>query len=270
MNDQVALVKNIVGSFANSAAEILPKIVTALVLLLIGWIVAKIASGIVKKVLETLNVERFMDQIREIDIFSGVTTKLSHMLSKMVYWGIMLIVFIMASEVLGMQTITDGISSLLAYIPKLFSAVIFFVLGSLLANIIKNFIESAMNSMNLKIGKFLSSLVFYFLLIMIAISALNQAGIGTDIIQDNFKIIVGAFVFSLGLGYAISSKDLVSNLLAGYYSKSKLKKGQVITFKGTTGKVLSTDNTSVTLESEGKRTIIPLSQFLSEKIEIMD
>lgn len=267
---QLDLVKNVVSSFGKSAADFLPSLFSALIVFLIGWIIARILRSVIKKVLDSLNLEQFMDKVRDISIFSGINTKLSTLLSSLVYWGILLMVMVMSAEILGMDTITDGISALMGYIPKLISAVIFFVLGSLLANLIKNFIESAMNSMNLKIGKFLANLVFYFLLIMIAISALNQAGIGTDIIQDNFKIIVGAFVFSLGLGYALSSRDLVSNLLAGYYSKSKISIGQKVAFQGSQGTVVKTDNTSVTLQADGKKIIIPLSQFLNDKIEILD
>jgi len=220
--------------------------------------------------LDKLNLEKVMDKIREVDIFKGMTFSVGTLVSKLVYWGIFITFFIAAVEVLGIDSISNGIKEILGYVPKLISAVLFFVIGSVLANIIKNFITSAMSSMNLKTGKAIGSFVFYFLLIMVGISALNQAGIGTDIIQDNLKIIVGAFVFSLGLGYALASKGLMSNLLAAYYSKDKVALGKTVSFQGTTGRVSKKDNTSITIEADGKETIIPLSKLLDDKIEILN
>jgi len=266
---QLDIVKDVLTSMSQGFAETIPGIITAAVLLFIGWLLAKVISSIIKKVLDKLNLEGIMDKVREVDIFKGMTFSLGTLVSKFIYWGIFLTFFIAAIEVLGIDSISNGIKEILAYVPKLISAVLFFVIGSVLANVIKNFITTAMSSMNLKTGKAIGNFVFYFLLIMVAISALNQAGIGTDIIQDNLKIIVGAFVFSLGLGYALASKGLMSNLLAGYYSKDKVRLGQKISFQGVTGQVLKKDNTSVTIDADGKQVIIPLSKLLDDKIEVL-
>lgn len=269
ITDQFTIVKDVLTSISQGFADTIPGIITAFILLLIGWIIAKIVASVIQKVLDRLNLERIMDKIREVDIFKGMTFSLGTLVSKLVYYGIFLTFFIAAVEVLGIDSISNGIKEILGYVPKLISAVLFFVIGSVLANVIKNFITSAMSSMNLKTGKAIGNFVFYFLLVMVGISALNQAGIGTDIIQDNLKIIVGAFVFSIGLGYALASKGLMSNLLAAYYSKDKVQLGQHINFQGTSGKVLKVDNTSITIDSEGKKVIIPLSKLLDDKLEVI-
>jgi len=269
VTDQLTIVKDVLTSMSQGFADTIPGIITAVVLLFIGWLLAKIISTVIGRVLDKLNLEMVMDKIREVDIFKGMTFSMGTLIAKFVYWGIFLTFFIAAVEVLGIDSISNGIKEILGYVPKLISAVLFFVIGSVLANIIKNFITTAMSSMNLKTGKAIGNFVFYFLLVMVAISALNQAGIGTDIIQDNLKIIVAAFVFSLGLGYALASKGLMSNLLAAYYSKDKVALGQTISFQGTTGRVMKKDNTSVTIESNGKEVIIPLSKFMDDKIEII-
>ncbi len=266
--NQLTIVKDVLTSMSQSFADTIPGIITALVLLIIGWLIAKIVASIIQKVLDKLNLERIMDKVREVDIFKGMTFSLGTLVSKLVYYGIFLTFFIAAIEVMGIDSISNGIKEILGYIPKIVSAVLFFVIGSVFANVIKNFITTAMSSMNLKTGKAIGSFVFYFLIVMVGISALNQAGIGTDIIQDNLKIIVAAFVFSLGLGYALASKGLMSNLLAAYYSKDKVQLGQEVTFQGTTGKVIKKDNTSLTLDSGGKQVIIPLSKLLDDKLEV--
>jgi len=269
MGEQFTLVKDVLTSMKNSFVELVPGVLSFIILLIVGWILAKIFSSIIKRVIDGLNLERVMDKIREVDIFKGMTFSLGELVSKLVYYGIFITFLVAAVEVLGIDSISNGIKEILGYVPRIFSAILFFVIGSVLANLVKDFITSAMSSMNLKTGKAIGSFVFYFLLIMIAISALNQAGIGTEIIQDNLKIIVGAFVFSLGLGYALASRGLMSNLLAGYYSKDKFSMGSRISFQGTTGEVVARDNTSVTIRQDGKNTIIPLSKLLDDKIDVI-
>ena len=269
-------VDNVKDSFSDLWANLvqpffegLPTFLMAIVILIIFWFVAKILSGIIRKILKRINADSLIDKLREVDIFKTVDFSISKVAGKLVYWILILTGIIAAADFAGMGQLSEGIRGLLGYVPKFISAIIFFAVGSFIANLIRSFIATASESVGLSIGKLLSNIVFYFLIIIVAITALNQAGINTDIITGNFQIILGVLLLALGLGYGLASKDLMSNLIASFYSKGKFEVGQRIKAGNISGEILSMDNTSVTLKSEtGGKVIVPLSQLQKQEVEI--
>lgn len=267
--DIVQTTKDILINFGNGLANFIPALFTALILVFIGWIVANLLAKIVKRILRTIKVDDFMGKIKEVDMFAGIQTPLSTMIGKLIFWMIFITFLIMASQVLGIPSITNGLESFVAYIPKIITAIIFFVIGVMVANLIRNIIQAAMSSMDLTAGKFIGGFIFYFLVVLVGITSLNQAGLDTDIITDNIKILIGGVLLAFAIGYGLSSKEVMGNLLASFYSKNKFQLGQSIKFKQHKGKIVAIDNTAITIELEpGRRLIIPQSKMAQEEIEV--
>lgn len=261
---------NIANSFLQKVADVFPNAVAALFFLLIGWIFAKIVSSIFKRVLVTVKADEFAEKIREVDIFSQLEFKISEVISKVVYWFVFMVFIVMASQALGLDVISDGISSVLAYIPKLLTAIAFFVIGVFVANIIKQVLSAACESMGIAAGRIISLFIFYFLVVVIAITALNQAGLDTTIITQNVSMAMGAIFFAFAIGYGIASKDIMANMLASFYSKDKFSIGQHIKIDAIEGKISDIDSTSVTLEAKDRKIVLPLSKLSTSTVEIMN
>ena len=119
----------------------------------------------------------------------------------------------MASDILGLQIISQEISNFLGYLPRLFAALIIFTVGLLLANLIKNGLKSLFESMELSGSKIISQLVFFILIIFISITALNQAGVNTEIITNNVTMILAAFLLAFALALGLGAQKVVGDLL---------------------------------------------------------
>ena len=106
----------------------LPNILGALFLILLGWVVARIASFIVRRGLKALRFDRLSEKIKLDDLLSGTDLKItpSTVIGKFVYWVIILLFFVTASDTLGWTVVSSSISDLLAYLPQLFSAIVIF------------------------------------------------------------------------------------------------------------------------------------------------
>ncbi len=270
MQEIIQSIQSAFTSFTTSFAEALPKLIGGIILIIIGWILASLLARLIRKLLETLRVDELGEKLKEVPIFAGLDFKISQLTSKLVYWMVFFIALIMATETMGMTTMSQSISSFMAYIPKVLSAAIFFFIGTFFANVIRNFIVSATTSMNIPAGRIIGSFVFYFLVLMFGITALNQAGMETTIITENIKIILGAFMLAIGLGYGLSSKDLMGNMLASFYTNRKFTEGQRIKYLKTEGEILSLDNNSaVILKDNGNKVVIPLSRLMQEEVEIL-
>lgn len=263
--------REIFTTLGTTAAVGFGKFLGAVIVLIIGSIVARLVAKFVSKLLNTLNVDRFGDKLKEIDMFSSIDVKLSDVLSKLVYWVIIFLFIVVATGILEIEALTTAITEVLTiYLPRFLSAAVVFFVGVFMSNVIKNFISNATTAMGIGAGKLISIFVFYFLVVMFTIVALNQAGIDTEILNTNLQLIIGAFLLAISLGYGLSARDLMGNMLASFYIKDKFSAGQQIKFGDIEGKIVSKTNTSITLtKSDGNQVVIPLSKFAREEVEII-
>ncbi len=251
-------------------ASFFPRIVGALVILLIGWLVAKLVKKILAQVLERVGIDRFAEMLNDIDLVrsSGMEVKLSAVLAQVVYYVMMLIFVIAATDAMGVKAITQLVTDALNYLPSLFSASMIFLLGLFLADLVKGLVLTVCQSIGLPSAKMIAAGVFYFLLVTVAISALAQAKINTGFISSNLTVIIGAVALAFSLGYGFASRDLMANYLAGYYNKNKVRVGDDIRIIGVRGKVVMIDASSIFLQTAERAVIIPLSKLATEKIEV--
>ena len=262
----IEILKQVLAKFANATTNI----IGALIILLFGWIVSKLVAKAVLKVLQSLKVDRFAEKVNQTDFAAkaGFKIKISTFTSKLVFYVLMLIFVMAATDVLGMPVVSEMVSDLIAYLPRLLSAIVLFILGIYLAEFIKNIVQVATTSLGIPSGKIIANFVFYLVFLTLTISALAQASIETDLITSNLTVILGGVILAFALGYGFASKDTMANFLASFYSKNKIKIGDVISLDGSRGKVIAMDSSSLTLQGDGKIIVIPLKKLTSEKVEI--
>jgi len=272
------MLDNIPSSLTNTFTDTFPalintsgRIIGAFIILLIGYIIAKIVKRFVKNTLDALKIEKIGEKIREVDMFAKLDFELSDILSKVVFWLVFFLAIIVATEVLALPVISNGVGAIVAFLPKVLSALVIFIGGTFIANMIKNLISTTTQSMNIGAGKVIASIAFFFMVLIFAIMALSQIGMPTEIMEKVLVIIIVAFLGAVALGYGLSSKDLMANSVAGMYTKNKFKVGQTIKYKETEGLIVDMDNNSATIKKDsGSKIVIPLSKFLTEEIEILN
>jgi len=248
-----------------------PKLIGALVILFIGWLVARTVGKILSKVLAKIGVDRIAEMLDDIDLVqrSGVLKeKLSGIIAKIVYYVMMLIFNIAATETLGIAAITQIFTDLMNYLPSLLTAAVVFMIGLFLADMVQGAVVTLCQSLGIASAKMIGSVVFYFLFVTIAVSALAQAKINTDFISSSLTVIIGAGALAFSFGYGLASKDLVSSYLASYYNKNKVRVGDEVRILGERGKVVMIDSTSLILQTPERAIIVPLSKMTTEKVEV--
>ncbi len=260
------IVKEVLTKFASAV----PNIVGALLVLLAGWIISKLVAKGLKRVLGSLKIDRLGEKINETEfaVKANFKIKISTFLSSLAYYVLMLIFLMAATDVLGMPVVSQMVSDLIAYLPRLLSALVLFILGIYLAEFVKNIVQATCQALGIPSAKVIGSFVFYLVFLTLTISALAQASIETALITSNLTVILGGVILAFAIGYGFASRDTMANFLASFYSKNKVKIGDVIAIDGARGKVIALDSTSLTLQGDGKIIVIPLSKLTSEKVEI--
>ena len=250
----------------------IPGIVGAIALIIIGWIIAKIVSGIIRRMLVTLKVDALGDKLNEIEIVGKANMKivLSSLIAKITYYFLLLIFWVAATDVLGMPAVSELMGNLIAYVPYIVSAAIVFAIGVFIAEFIKGIVLTTCQSLGIPSAKLIAAFVFWFIFLTALVSALAQAGINTDFITSNLSVIIGGGVMAFALGYGLASKDMMANFLASFYSKDRFKLGDIIGIEGIKGTIIEIDNSSLILQNDDRKVIIPLSKLTSEKVEVYE
>ena len=253
-------------------ASALPKIIGALIILLIGWIVTKIILFVLGKVLKMAKVDTLSEKINEMDLFGkgGFTFDIAKIILGFVKWLLLLVFLIVAADILSWEIISTEIGNLLRYLPRLFSALALMMIGLYVGNFVKTTVKKLFDSLEFSGSNVVSNLLFYIIVIFISITALNQAGIDTTIITNNITLILGAFLLAFALGLGLGSRDIITDLLRSFYTRRTYAVGDKIVIGKHSGTVEAIENNSLTLVTKSGKYVIPIKDVTSSQVEIKD
>ncbi|MEZ4983138.1 MAG: mechanosensitive ion channel [Saprospiraceae bacterium] len=262
----------ILNELLTNMALALPKVVMALVLFFVGWLVAKGVARLVQKLLHGIGLDKIGEKLNEIDLVreSNFTIQPSVILSKLLYYFLILIFLVAATDVLQMEALSQLVSDIINYIPQLVTALVLVVIGLLLADMIQKAVKTAAESMGIPSANIISGFIFWFIFLTVGVSALSQAGIDTDFIKSNLTVVLGGGVLAFAISYGLASKDIVGNFIASFYHKNKVKIGDVIAIDNIKGEIVAMDSTSLTIQTESKKVMLPLKKLTTENIEIFE
>ncbi len=251
--------------------EILPNLIGAFAVFFIGWLLSKMISRVVRKVLDRLGIDKLAERINEIEIVykSKIRIVPSTLLSKILYYLLMLVVVMAATDVLKMEAVSRLVNDIINYIPSLLTAMLVLAIGVLVADAIKNAVDTACKSLAIPAGGVISSVVFYFIFINVLMMALSQAKLQTGFIESNISIVLAGVVGAFAIGYGFASRNIVASLLSAFYNKERIKAGDFIRIGDVAGRIIATDSTSLTiLTGDGRQVIVPLHKLSTEIYEI--
>ncbi len=260
-----------VQSFGQRFMGAMPSILGGLFILIFGWLLAKALSRLATTLLQSLKFNDLAEKVGASEMLEKANTKLdaSQLVGRFVYWLVMLLVLITVSETMGWHAVSEEISKLISYLPTLFSAVLFFIIGVYIASFARDFIKSATSSLGIGAGKALSAIVFYLLVTIVSLTSLDQAGIDTSIITSNLLIIIGSLLAAFAISYGFASRDILSNILASLFSKRTFKIGQIIEVNGIKGEIIEMSSISVTLLQGKDRVVIPTQTLIKNNVKII-
>jgi small-conductance mechanosensitive channel len=273
-SDASSLIQDLINSFQNyldKAIDYAPLLFLALMVIILGWIIAKVVKWVLHRALKSIKFDDLLEKVGVSRMLAKIKPDLSgaKIIAGLMYWLVML-VFIMAScDMIGVGAVSDAVGAFFSYLPTLLVALVIFILGAYIADLIRNMIYTAANSIGISGAKAISNIVYYVLFIFIAITALNQAGVDTSIITANVTIILGAILLAFALAYGIAARGLVKNLLASYYGKGKFQEGQTIRVGQVEGVITKIDSISLTINTGHSHMVIPSQVLIEENIEIL-
>lgn len=191
--------QGIEDAWAN-VAEFFPKLIAFLAILLVGWFIAKALGKAFDAVLERVG---FDDAVERGGIKSALAKSkydASDIVGKVVYYALFLLVLQAAFGVFGENPISDMINSVIAYLPKVFVAIVIVVVAAAVAAAVKDLVQNALSG--LSYGKGLAIAASTLIMVVGAFAALDQLEIAPTIVSGLFyamlAIVVGSAVIAIG------------------------------------------------------------------------
>jgi len=144
--------------------QTLPKLTKALVILILGWIIAKFVSGLVRKILAKTPSDNLAKKLNEIELVANTGMEIvpSKVLSKILYYLLMLLFIVAATEVLDMPAISELMVSIIDFLPRLITAGILLLIGIFVADFIKGIVSTVCTSLGIPSTKMIAGFVFWF------------------------------------------------------------------------------------------------------------
>ncbi|MEM6396778.1 MAG: mechanosensitive ion channel domain-containing protein [Bacteroidota bacterium] len=251
--------------------DVIPALLKAGVILLIGYFLARLLAKGIKVGLQKLGTDKLAKRLNDVEFIqrSGVDIKPSSLLSKIVYYFLMIIVLMTAVEALGMRMITNMMADLIAYIPQALTAFILLLLGIYLADFVKKVVLATCKSLNISAGNLIANVVFYFIFLNIVLISLRQASLQTSFMESNISIIIAGVAGAFAIGYGLASRDIMGNLLSAFYNRGRIDIGDEVTIDGKRGRIIAINNNSLTLRSEeDSEVIVPFRKLTNQTLEI--
>ncbi len=249
----------------------IPMLLAAVLLLLIGWIVARIVQMLSIRIFKLVKFEKWFKGEKAIDFLEKLNFKRnpSELVGSFMYWLVLLVFLVVISETLGWTVVSEKVAAIISYIPQLLAGLLIFIVGFYISNLVKRAISAMTNSLGIASGRILAIASFYILMVIITVTALDQIGIDVGLIKSNLIVIVAGVMAAFAIAYGIGARQTVSNLLSSFYSKRILTEGQKISFDGIEGIVTKIGSVSVTIETQNGSVIVPAERFSRSILTIM-
>jgi small-conductance mechanosensitive channel len=258
--------------FGDKFMETIPSLLGGILVFIAAWLFAKLIAGGFERLLRIVKFDQLSEKIKITSFLNqtGITMSPSAIIGRFIYWVFVLLIIASAAETLSWRPISEQITKFIDYVPNLITAILVFIVGAYLVTLVRDFVRTSTGSLGISTGRILSSVIYYFLFIMVILTAMDQAKIDTRVLSTNLVIVIGAVMLSAAISYGIASRDVLANILAGFFNKRTFQKGMVIEVDGIRGIITEMTNIAVTIQvSENERVVIPMQELMKNKIKII-
>ena len=250
-----------------SLLALLPRGAAALVILLVGWIVARVLRLIVRRLVGRIGRWGSVEQGVKA---AGVEELAPNALATIVYWAVFLVTFAAAGQVLGLAVISGVLSRLARYLPSVLSGVVVVIAGVVLGSLARQAVQGAARAARVAHAGALGEVARMVVLAVAAVMALEQFGINSTVLVVALGLAVGGGIGGLAMAFGLGARGAVSNLVAGRQVNRIYRPGQRIRVGAVEGRIVRLDGSSITVDTGEGMTLVPAKLCAEEPSVLLD
>ncbi|MGH8709334.1 MAG: mechanosensitive ion channel family protein [Burkholderiales bacterium] len=253
------------GALLERLAAHLPNLVGALVLLIAGWLLARLLRVLAVRgmhLAETL-IERLAGPSR---LRVG---RSAQVLGTVVYWVVLLFFVTAATQVLGLQTFTEWLARLLEYLPTLAAGVLIIVAGYVLASFVADLVHATATRLQPAQRTALARLAQGATLVAAILVGADQIGIRVTWIAILAAVVIAAVLGGVTIAVSLGARGYVANLIGAHYLRQAFQVGQRVRVAGFEGRIVEVTPTSLVLDTGEGRVSLPGRVYHDEPIVLL-
>jgi hypothetical protein len=214
-----------VSGIFTRAVNFLPTLISALAVIIIGWFVAKAIQKITSKVFSWLKLDMLSDKSGLSNLLNrgGIKQTFSQLLSVLLYWFVMLLVFISALNILQLNVLAQLMDKIIFYIPNVIAAVFVVVVGMYLASFLSGLVKTAMRGVGVQEAHILGNLTRGVVILFALVISLQQLKIQAGILSFALQVALASIGLAVGLSFGLGGRETASRMLEDWREKLKRK-----------------------------------------------
>lgn len=222
----VVITQSLQGVWA-SVIGFLPSLIGALVVFIIGLIVAAAFGTLVEKIFESIKLNRLLNSIGLAPYFERAGLKLNGpgFLGRLTYWFFIVVFLLAASDILGLfifsSFLRDGV---LEYVGKVIIAVLLMLAAVVVANFLRNLIRASVKSAGLHAANFLGTLTWWVIIIFGFFAVLSQLNIAREIVNTIITGFIAMLAIAGGLAFGLGGKEYAAHLIGKLRENTESKR----------------------------------------------
>lgn len=203
------------NAFFNELASFLPSLIGAILILIVGWIMAKLIKSATIRLFKLIKLDVITKKAR-IDKFledGGSKKSAIDILGGIIYWLIMLVVILAGLNTLGLSVASELFNQIILYIPNVIVAVLALIFGIFLAGFIAQVVTTYLNNIGISNAHAVGAIAKYAIIFFVISLSLTQLNIGDELVANAFLLLFGAVCLALGLSFGLGGREWAAGVI---------------------------------------------------------
>jgi hypothetical protein len=221
MRDELIRLIEVLRGFWDQLAAFLPRLALALVLLLVGWALARFVRRLAVRGLRLVKADVAAEKagLEDFLVQGGVRFTTVTLVGSFVYWAVNLAVILAALTVLGIETAGQTIARLVLHVPNVATAVVILILGTLLGQFFGALTFAYLANLGVGGARAMSAIARWAVVVFVIAVSLEQLSIGGQVLVSAFQIAFGALCLALALAFGLGGREWAARVLDGLFRK---------------------------------------------------
>ena len=214
-NNYLSDIQDPLRNLYNGFIEFLPSFIIAIILLILGWILANAIAGIIKKLLISAKVDEIGDKagLTEASNRTGIRLSVAGALAWLVKWFLLVAFFLAAADRLGLDQISGFLRDILAYIPNVVAGAAILMAGLLVARFLAKVVRGSVQAAGFASADLLAAVTQWAIVVFTVLATLQQLGVAAEFVQTLYTGFIAMIAIAGGLAFGLGGKEHASRAL---------------------------------------------------------
>jgi len=201
----------------------LPSLIGALILIIVGLIVAAGLRALVERIINALKIDSLLRKVGLAPFFerAGLQINSAKFLGLLVYWFLVIVFVLAVTDILGLYGVSLFLRDVISYLPNIIVAVLIMLAALVVANFLKSVVRASVASAKLHNPKFLGSLTWWVVVVFGFLAALIQIGIAGTILNTIVTGLIAMLAIAGGLAFGLGGKDYAAHLIEKFRQQTE-------------------------------------------------